>query len=47
MVNSYEQTHWVCYDCGHCHDTRMEADLCCIPKPNEDKLFAILGENDG
>ncbi len=33
MVKSYEQTFWVCYDCGKHHNTRMDGDLCCIPQP--------------
>lgn len=33
MVKSYEQTIWVCYDCGKHHNTRTDGDLCCIPQP--------------
>ncbi|MGV8150017.1 MAG: hypothetical protein ACLKAN_13550 [Alkaliphilus sp.] len=32
MVNSSKQVHFVCGDCGHCHDTEGEADDCCIPQ---------------
>ena len=38
MVNSSKQVHFVCGDCGHCHDTMMEADDCCMPIAPEDKI---------
>ena len=46
MVNPYEQTHWVCHDCGTCHDTRMEGNLCCELKERDDVVHA-KGENNG
>lgn len=35
MARSYEQTHWICHDCGTCHDTRTEGDLCCNLKDKD------------